>query len=205
MRKRQVHIVAAQKNVIADGDTRELKIAVFLSDADERKIGCPSADIHDENDVSQFDLLAKTVSSLFQPRIKRRLRFFNQGDVFKTRDLGRLNRQLARCCIKACRNSQYHLAVIAIRTLESPADMFQVSRRCFDGRDLLHVGRRTPRQDLRRPVCTRIAQPAFRRRHKPYGSFHTVSPCELAGDDSIARVPWHGQSSVRKLAGLWQI
>src|SRR5207249_2328709 len=77
MRKRQVHIVAAQKNVIADGDTRELKIAVFLNDADERKIGCPSADIHDENDVSQFDLLAKTVSGLFQPRIKRRLRFFN--------------------------------------------------------------------------------------------------------------------------------
>src|SRR6266700_1465251 len=99
MRKRQVHIVAAQKNVIADGDTRELKSAVFLSDAYERKIGCSSADIHDENDVSQFDLLAKTVSGLFQPRIERRLRFFNQGDVFKTRDLGRLNRQLARCCI----------------------------------------------------------------------------------------------------------
>src|SRR2546425_3267131 len=90
MRKRQVHIVAAQKNVIADGDTRELKIAVFLSDPDERKIGCPTADIHDENDVSQFDLLAKTVSGLFQPRIKRRLRFRSEEHTSELQSLAYL-------------------------------------------------------------------------------------------------------------------
>ena len=54
--QRQIHVVAAEQNVFADTDALDFKIAILFADGDQAEIGCSSADIADQDDVSGADL-----------------------------------------------------------------------------------------------------------------------------------------------------
>src|ERR1051326_8980750 len=100
MRERQIHVVAAEKNVIANRKAREWEIAILFSDGNQGKIRRPAADVHDENDVADVDLFAETVARLFEPGIQRGLRFLQQRHVLKTRVTCCLHRKLSSRGIK---------------------------------------------------------------------------------------------------------
>ncbi len=75
MGQRQVHVVAAEENVIADRDARQNKLAGLLGHGDQRQVGGTAADVADQHRVADLDLVAPAVLARVDPRIERRLRF----------------------------------------------------------------------------------------------------------------------------------
>ena len=127
VREREVHIVAAEQDVIADGHARELQIAILFGYGDQRKVGRAAADIHHENDVADLDLFSESVAHLLDPGVKRRLRFFEQRHIVKPRLGGGLCREFARRRIERSGNRQDDLFGIEIALRE----VFQAPARCL--------------------------------------------------------------------------
>ena len=86
--EREIDIVAAQQNVIADRDAVEAQFAVRFGDRDQREIGGTAADIDDQDQVAHGDALAP-IGVAFDPGVEGGLRFFEQGDVLIAGLLGR--------------------------------------------------------------------------------------------------------------------
>src|SRR6266550_5255635 len=80
-RQCQVHIVAAEKNVVANGNAFQYQVAAVLRNGDETEIGSAAANVANQNEVANLDALAPGVALTFQPRVKRRLRLFEQRDL----------------------------------------------------------------------------------------------------------------------------
>ena len=51
-REREIHVVAAEQDVLADGDALKAKFAAFLGDRDQRKVGGAATDIDDEDQIA---------------------------------------------------------------------------------------------------------------------------------------------------------
>ena len=51
-RERQVHVVAAEQDVIADRDALERQVAVALADGDQAEVGGAAADVADQDEVA---------------------------------------------------------------------------------------------------------------------------------------------------------
>ncbi len=92
----QVHVVAAQEDVLADGQPREDQVARFILDGDQGEVGRSAADVADQDDIAGLHLLAPVLALAGEPGVKRGLRLFEQGDVLEAGLGGRLDRQLAR-------------------------------------------------------------------------------------------------------------
>ena len=57
-REREVHVVAAEQDVLPDGDALEREIAVALRDGDQAEVRSPATDVADEDQVSDGDAAA---------------------------------------------------------------------------------------------------------------------------------------------------
>ncbi len=53
--ERQVHVVAAEQDVLADGDALEGEVAVALGHGDQAEVGRAAADVADEDQVADRD------------------------------------------------------------------------------------------------------------------------------------------------------
>src|SRR5262245_25106871 len=104
MCEREVHVVAAQENVIPDSDTRQLQIAVLFGYSDQREVGCTASHVDDEDDVIDFDALPERVTHSLDPRIKRRLRLFKKRHIMEPGLFCGLSGQFARGRIEGCGN-----------------------------------------------------------------------------------------------------
>ncbi len=56
-REREVHVVAAEQDVLADGDALEREFAVLLRDGDQGEVGRAAADVADEERSPTFTRL----------------------------------------------------------------------------------------------------------------------------------------------------
>ena len=56
--QRQVHVVAAEQDVVADGDAVQLQVALALAHGDQREVAGAAADVDDQDDVARLHLLA---------------------------------------------------------------------------------------------------------------------------------------------------
>ena len=54
-REREVHVVAAEQDVLADRDALEGEVAVALGDGDQAEVGRAAADVADEDQVADLD------------------------------------------------------------------------------------------------------------------------------------------------------
>ena len=81
----QVHVVAAQEDVLADGQPREDQVAPFVADGDQREVGRSAADVADQDDVADLDLLAPLLALGGEPGVEGGLRLFEQRDVSSAR------------------------------------------------------------------------------------------------------------------------
>ena len=50
--QRQIHVVAAHQQVIADGDAPQHQFALLFGDADERQVGGAAADVADQQRIA---------------------------------------------------------------------------------------------------------------------------------------------------------
>ena len=65
MREREVHVVAAEQDVVADRDAMQFQVAFALDDGDQREVGGAAADVDDEDDVADLHLLAPAAAADF--------------------------------------------------------------------------------------------------------------------------------------------
>src|SRR5690606_4926253 len=77
--QRQVHIVAAQQNVVAHGHAVRFELAVALEDRDQREVAGAAADVDYQDDVARRYLFAPAAAAALDPAVQGRLRLFEQG------------------------------------------------------------------------------------------------------------------------------
>ena len=73
--ERQIHIVAAEQDVLADADAVQVRCALILRYGDQAEVGRPAADIADQDDVAGANLSTPLLPGLRSPCVERRQRF----------------------------------------------------------------------------------------------------------------------------------
>ena len=80
-REREVHVVAAEQDVIADRDALEREVAVVLADRDQAEVGRAAADVADEDRSPTRIRRRQLVALRVEPRVEGGLRLLEQRDV----------------------------------------------------------------------------------------------------------------------------
>ena len=106
--QRQVHVVAAQQDVLAHRHPAQRKLAIGFRHRNQREIRGAAADIHHQDQVAHRHPLAPVRMPL-QPRVEGRLRLFQQRDVLISRLLRRLQSQFPRHRVERRRHRHQHL------------------------------------------------------------------------------------------------
>ena len=158
VRQGEVHVVAAEQDVLADGLPGQGELAALLADGDQGEVGRPAADVADEQDVADLDLLPPAVALPGEPGIEGGLRLLEQRDLLQARRARGLDRQLAGDGVERGGDRQEDVLRFEpvggglARDLLVPgvAEVGQVGRRRLDRRDLGDVGRRRSRAGSRR-------------------------------------------------------
>ncbi len=83
MSKRQVHVVAADKQVISDRQATEHQFAVFFCDGDQREIGGAAADVAHQQRVAELEHAPPAVSGVVEPGIDGGLWLFKQHQILR--------------------------------------------------------------------------------------------------------------------------
>jgi hypothetical protein len=109
--QRQVHVVAAEQDVLADADALQLRITGDVDHGDQAEICGTAADVAHQDDVAGRDGIAPLPASLRRPGVERGLRFLQQHDLAQTGGLGRFRGQAARYFVEGRGNRQHDLAV----------------------------------------------------------------------------------------------
>ena len=151
LRQRQIHVVAAEKQMVADGDAMKLDLAVGSpSNADQSEIGCAAADVANQNFLAGRNKLLPVVLMLVNPGIKRGLRLFNQHHFGQAGPCGGLDGQFASDFIERCRQSKNDVLPLQRLALElvvpGRADVCQIPAARFDRRNPLDIAGRMPGQ-----------------------------------------------------------
>jgi hypothetical protein len=104
--EREVHVVAAEQQVIADGGALVRPRAPGLAHRDQREVRRAAADVEHQHRVPRRQLLL----AVGEPRVERRLRLLEQrrAEPFAQR---RLEGQLARHFVERRRNAQDEILV----------------------------------------------------------------------------------------------
>ena len=94
--QRQIEIVAAEDQVVADGHAVELHLAAFAAaDANQREIGRAAADVADQDFLAGRDLPLPVVGVGIDPGVESGLRLLDQHHPRQSGQGGRLDGQLA--------------------------------------------------------------------------------------------------------------
>ncbi len=78
MREREVHVVAAEHQMVAHADAREFRLTVAHAHFDQREVGGAAADVADQHELCVSQLGCKAFAMMKQPVVERGLRFFQQ-------------------------------------------------------------------------------------------------------------------------------
>ena len=120
-RQRQVEVVAAEQQVLADSGAREFDAIALAVDADQCEVAGAAADIANQYDLPIEQALLRLREMVGDPGIERSGRLFDQRQVFNTGLLRRLYCQLARFFIERCGYRQHDDAArSAVRLAGSP-------------------------------------------------------------------------------------
>ena len=142
--EREVHVVASEQDVVANGDALERECTIAIADFDEREVGRASADVDDEDDVSHRHIVAPGVATLSDPVVQRSLRLFEQDRrFFEASEFGRFDRQLASDRIERSRHGEDDLLfferVVGVRQVPGGSQVRQVARGGLQRRHPWHI------------------------------------------------------------------
>ena len=94
VREREVHVVAAEQDVLADRHAMQFEIAVALDHRDQRQVGRAAADVDAQDQVA--DLHLPPAAALLDPAVQRGLRLLEQRHPRVAGGARGLGRQFAR-------------------------------------------------------------------------------------------------------------
>ena len=192
--EREVHVVAAEQEVLADADAFEREISAARRDGDEAEIRGAAADVADEHDVAGADLGAPIGSGLGGPGVERGLRFFEQDDVGQARGFGGFVGEVSGDFVEGGGDGEDDLALgeVPIAALggfgveKSFFEMCQVAAGAFEGGEFSFDGG-SPRQDRLAGIDVGIGEPGFRRGDEAVGNQGAVLAGEMADDPGVGR------------------
>ena len=98
--ERQIEIVAAEQQVLADGGAREIDAVAFAGDADQAEIAGAAADVADQHHLAVEEQLAGAREIVGDPGIERRRGLFEQRELRDAGFGGGGDGQLARFFIE---------------------------------------------------------------------------------------------------------
>ena len=213
MGKCEVDVVAAQHQVIADGDASKARASRRFDDRDQAEVGCPSADIADQDQLAGAHLALPAVLVRDDPAVKRRLRFLQQSDRGKFRPFGGLDRQLAGCLVERGWHRQHDFLVFqALRRIilgkclvPGVADVSQERGRGLDRRDFLDLGRASPGQNVGLAVDPGMAEPALGTTDQSARDLCPLQSGKFADDPVGSFAPWQPGRARRKLVIARQV
>ena len=129
-RQREIDVVAAQQDVLADGDALELQLARLFGDRDEREVGGAAADVDHQDQIAHLHALAP-IGMPLDPGVEGGLRLFEQQQVLVAGLFGGLQRQLACDRVERCRHCHQNFLLRKRRVghfrVPSGAQVFQIA------------------------------------------------------------------------------
>ena len=99
-REREIHVVAAEQNVIANRHALEREIALVLTDENQAEVRGAAADVADEHEIADAQPPPPRLAGAVDPRIAGGLRFFEQRYVLEARSFRRPQGELARIFVE---------------------------------------------------------------------------------------------------------
>ena len=134
-RQREIEIVAAKEQVLADGDPFEGQLFVLDAGANEAEVGGAAADVDDEDEGVPGEALRQLPAVRRDPRVERGERLFEQRQPLEASRLRGFDRQLAGFFVERRRHGQHDLLLFEPRGIVTRARVwFQASRMCASSR-----------------------------------------------------------------------
>ena len=205
----QVHVVATQEDVLADSQTGECEVAPLVGHGDQGEVGRAAADVADQDDVADLDMLPPPVALGGKPGIEGRLGLLQERDLLEPGLARGLHGQLAGHGVERGGDGEQHLLVLQplIGLLAGDpgvpdvAEMLEIGRRRVDRRDLRHTFQRGPGQDRAAAIDPGVRQPALGRADQPPRHLRPMLPGERADHAVRRRLPGKVERAGGKLLG----
>ncbi|MDR8998881.1 hypothetical protein FEP67_05030 [Burkholderia multivorans] len=168
-REREVHVVAAEHQMIADADARKRRLAIVAGrDVDERQIGRAAADVADQHASRRGERVAQRRTLAVQPVVERGLRLLEQPQRGQPRASRGLDGQRARAVVERSGDGQDDMLLRERRVgkvrIPCGTHVREIARARIDGRHLVDAVGSAPRQNRREAIDRRVRQPALRAR-----------------------------------------
>ena len=149
-REGEVHVVATEQEVIADGNAAKRQLAIVVFDHDGAEVGRAAADVADQEDVARTELLRAMHRRCLHPGVERCLRLLEQVHVRQPRRIRGSHRELPRRRVERCGHRQVDLLAlepglsVAARDLGVPgvAQMSEIRGRRLERRATAELGAR---------------------------------------------------------------
>ena len=110
-REGEVHVVAAEQDVLADRHPLEPQLAALLGHGDQAEVGRAAADVAHEHEIADAHAAPPAIALLRDPRVERGLRLLEQRHVPEAGLLGGAHRQDPRLLVERRRHRQQHVLV----------------------------------------------------------------------------------------------
>ena len=194
MGQRQVHVVAAHKQMITYGESLQNQFARHLGDADEREIRGAASHVAHQQLIAQLQLPAPTITHIRQPGVDGGLRFFQQHEgLGQACGQGRFMGQLPALASKEAGTvSTTTCSAIGAsgKAASHAADqVLQVPPRGDHRRYLGNFGRGVPGEDRLMTIDSAMGQPGFGRPYRPLRNLGRLPPGQLANREITALPP----------------
>ena len=203
-REQEVHVVAAQQQVIADGDALEhRRLVVGHLRADQRQVGGAAADVDDQHQRNAGELAGDALPMDARPVVEGGLRLFEEQEAGQPCFLRCPQGQRAGGFIKRRRHGDDQVLLrelcLGMGRVPGSAQVREDARARRHRREPRHFRRRAPGQDGRGAIDRRMAEPALRRGDMPTGNLRAaVAGIDADEDLSRMRFMLRGQIEVRR-------
>ncbi len=174
--ERQVHVVAAQHQVVADADAGQARRRDAVRgglDLDQGEVGGAAADVAHQQQAGLRELGGELFAVAEQPVVEGGLRLLQQAQARQAGEAGRLQGERARALVEGGGHREHEVLVFerGLGVPPSPrrAHVGEVARARDHRRNLAHVLGRAPGQDGGAAVDAGVRQPALGAGHRAPG------------------------------------
>ncbi len=181
----EIHVVAAEEEMVADADAVELEVAAGFADGDEAEVDGAAADVANEDDLAGFYLFAPGFAGGGEPGVESGERFFEESWIGETGGDGGFVGEGAGGFVEGGGNGDDGFAIVEGREVfagveEAFAEVFEVAAGGFEGGDFALGEIGFPRENRAFAVGVGLAEPAFGGGDEAVGDERAV----VAGEDS---------------------
>ena len=206
--ERNVHVVAAEQEVLAHCDALEPQLAAARPRRDQRQVGRAAADVDHEDERMRRHARPPLLLVRHEPGVEGGLRLLEENDVREARLARRGERQLARHLVERGGHREHHVLRgerLGEARVPCLAQVAEDAGRGVDGRDARHALGRAPGEDRRRPVDPAMAEPRLGRGDEPSGHASALLARQEADAEVAARGPRKIEALRRQIVRSRQI